>query len=159
MSSGSLECRVLRPEFSSGLARLFENLIHSGAEIFFHPHPLTKEEAWNRANYSGKDLYYVLVDGALVLGYGMLRGWEEGYEIPSLGIAIDPWAHGQGYGKMFMHFLHAAAQRRGATRVRLKVQGQNTHAAALYRSLGYVFQVEEHGESIGYLNLSKRPRT
>ena len=57
---------------------------------FFHPHPFTTEAARERAAYTGKDLYYVVIEGDEILGYGMLRGWDEGYEVPSLGIVIHP---------------------------------------------------------------------
>ncbi len=88
-----------------------------------------------------------------VLGYGMLRGWDDGWKIPSLGIALDPRIRGNGTGEMLMHFLHAAARRRGATKVRLKVYPDNRTAIALYKKLGYVFATEEAGQLVGYITL------
>jgi len=46
----------------------------------------------------------------------MLRGWDEGYETPSLGIAVHPDARGLGLARTFMGFLHAAASFQGAAR-------------------------------------------
>jgi ribosomal protein S18 acetylase RimI-like enzyme len=153
MTSGALECRLISPEFAPGLATLFDTFRASGTEQVFHPHPLTHQEALKIANYRGNDLYYLLTEGPSVLGYGMLRGWDEGYEIPSLGVALDPSVRGQGYGSMFMHFLHAAAWRHGAKRVRLTVHRDNVQARALYQSLGYVFQQQQVDPLIGYLEL------
>lgn len=131
----------------------FKCLKSSGDEQYFHPHPLTKEEAHKRVSYSGKDLYYVLMGDDKVLGYGMLRGWDEGYEIPSLGIAIRPSARGLGLGKLLMQFLHVAAHCKGAKRIRLKVYPDNTIAVKLYESLGYIFQNKEAEQLLGFLEL------
>jgi len=88
-----------------------------------------------------------------VVGYGMLRGWDEGYAIPSLGIALDPSIRGRGYSRLLMNFLHETAKTRGATRVRLKVDSQNRPGIELYRSLGYIFEPQSSAELIGFLDL------
>lgn len=149
----ALECRVLGPEWENALVEFFRALVRSGGDREFHPHPLTADEAARRCSYAGRDLYYVLVDGGQVLGYGMLRGWDEGYDVPSLGIALHPSERGRGLGKAFMHFLHAAAKRRGAVRVRLRVYPHNTRAVRLYQQLGYRFDSEEGGQLVGFLQL------
>jgi ribosomal-protein-alanine N-acetyltransferase len=147
-------CRVLAAEHSSSLALFFDRLREAGVEKFFHPHPLTTQEAVALANYSGRDFYCVMLQAAAVIGYGMLRGWDEGYAVPSLGIAIDPSVESRGYGHMMMNFLHAAAGERGATRVRLKVDPQNHRAIELYRSLGYTFQEQHDRQLLGSLALA-----
>ena len=95
-----------------------------------------------------------MVNGTEVLGYGILRGWDEGYEIPSLGIAILPRVRGAGLGRVFMHFLAAAAKCRGAQKVRLRVMSRNARAIRLYQSLGYEFSADEDGgHLVGFLEL------
>src|SRR5205823_2006359 len=94
--ASALEFRGVGPALEGGLAAFFEALRANGDERTFHPHPLTRDEARRRCHYRGKDLYYVATDGARVLGYGMLRGWDEGYAVPSLGIAIAPGCRGVG---------------------------------------------------------------
>jgi ribosomal protein S18 acetylase RimI-like enzyme len=148
-----LECVALTPRWEGGLAELFRALVGAGAATEFHPHPLTAEEAARRCRYDGRDLFYVMVDENRVLAYGMLRGWDEGYTVPSLGIAVHPEEQGRGLGRAFMHFLHVAARRRGAERVRLKVYPRNTRALALYRDLGYRFDTYEGGQLVGTLEL------
>lgn len=144
----------IRRKWAESLAGFFEALVSSGEARYFHPHPLTREEAFARARYRGNDLYYLFIEDEAVVGYGMLRGWDEGYEIPSLGIAIHPEARGKGLACAFMFFLHAVALRKGAKRVRLKVHRENTRALALYRKLGYLFQEQEEGSQlVGFLDL------
>src|SRR3989344_5517929 len=104
-----LECRALSPDWKGPLADFFSALRKAGDEKWFHPHPLNAEEADKIANYRGMDLYYVLVNARQILAYGILRGWDEGYEVPSLGVAVHPSERGSGIGLMMMHFLHVAA--------------------------------------------------
>jgi ribosomal protein S18 acetylase RimI-like enzyme len=153
MQNTYLELRKVRPDHAEALAAFFRVLRKSGSESFFHPHPLTDQEALKIATYQGNDLYYVLLKGSEVIGYGMLGGWDEGYQIPSLGIAIHPRARGKGLARSLMSFLHSAAALRGAARIRLKVDESNSRARDLYPNLGYRFRAEQDRSLIGFLDL------
>jgi ribosomal protein S18 acetylase RimI-like enzyme len=153
MTKAFMECRTLSAEWSEPLIEFLRSLEAAGEDRWFRPHPFT-EEIVNVLSTDGRgDLYYVLVEGDAVLGYGMLRGWSEGYDIPSLGIAIASTARNQGLGRLFMHFLHAAARRRGSTKVRLRVNADNAGALAMYKSLGYRFGSNEGAYLVGFLDL------
>ena len=153
--SPQLELRRPTPELADALAAFFAELKRSGDEQRFHPHPFTEREASERCAYAGRDVYCVAIADGEVLGYGMLRGWDEGYEVPSLGIAIRASARGTGLGRVLMLYLHAEARRHGADRIRLKVYPDNAAAVALYRSLGYVFAEElEQGQLVGFAELA-----
>ncbi|WP_323004580.1 GNAT family N-acetyltransferase [Denitromonas sp.] len=142
MGHTSLEMVRLAPQWQGGLLQFLNDLKESGDDVFFSPHPTDEDSIRRIASFDGKDLYYLLVEKNRVLGYGMLRGWDEGYQIPSLGLAIHPTARGLGLGKMLMDFLHLLASRRGAGKVRLRVRANNEKAICLYKSLGYVFEKE-----------------
>jgi [ribosomal protein S18]-alanine N-acetyltransferase len=151
----ALEFRKVSPGLQNPMEVFFNDLVESGIERYFHPHPLSRSEAERVSRYAGLDLYYVAVVGNRVLGYGLLRGWDEGYAVPSLGIALHPSVQGQGLGRAFMYFLHAAARQRGANKVRLKVYPDNIRGVELYKSLGYAFQEkEEDGQLVGLLNFT-----
>jgi ribosomal-protein-alanine N-acetyltransferase len=132
-------------------------LEEAGDTEVFYPHPFTDEAIQQVITQAHRDAYYVLAEGRQVLGYGMLRGWDEGFDIPSLGVAVHPSARGTGLGKALMHILHASARRKGATKVRLRVRPGNTRATQLYRSLGYEFRLEEAGYLVGFLDLGRAP--
>jgi [ribosomal protein S18]-alanine N-acetyltransferase len=154
-----LEIRRLTTEWKRPLLFFLSALDEAGDADFFLPHAFTEQAVERILLTARKDLYYVLADGTQVLGYGMLRGWDEGYAIPSLGIAIHPRFRGAGIGRIFMHFLGAAAKFRGASRIRLRVKAKNTKAAKLYESLGYEFCPEEEGEyRVGFLDLRHASR-
>ncbi len=105
----SIELVKLEPKWQEGLKRFLHDLAESGDGEYFSPHPADDESVNRIAGYDGKDLYYLLVEAEKVIGYGLLRGWDEGYQIPSLGVAIHPSVRGAGLGKMFMGFLHLLA--------------------------------------------------
>ena len=151
-----LEFRVVGPSDHGSLMRVFADL----DETFFRPHPFTDEEARRITNHSGRDVYGLLEDGARPVAYGMLRGWDEGYSIPSLGIAVRTPAQGRGFGRRMLEHLHDEARRRGAHKIRLRVHPDNLPARRLYESFGYRYSGEDRGELVMIVELSDRaPRS
>lgn len=153
-----LEIVRLSPKWQEGLKLFFQALKDNGDANLFCPHPADEETISQLVRYKGKDIYCLLVEEENILGYGLLRGWDEGYQIPSLGIAIHPSARGAGLGRIFMDFLHVMSFRRGASEVRLRVLKINEKAICLYRSFGYVFEDDvKHTEYlVGYKSLEKQ---
>ncbi|WP_162601676.1 GNAT family N-acetyltransferase [Occallatibacter savannae] len=149
----ALEFRHIEDGMHHALAEFFVDLSEGADEEFFHPHPLTREHAATIASYAGMDLYYALTVGKLVIAYGMLRGWDEGFDTPSLGIAVAKRWRGIGIGRAMITMLHVAARFNGASRIRLKVHKRNTSAIELYKALGYKFQDTDGEQLIGFLTL------
>jgi ribosomal-protein-alanine N-acetyltransferase len=145
MKPMSRRCMKLSPQWQRPLKALLAALEAAGDEQRFQPHPFTDEALEWLARYEGKDYYCVLVEGGKVLSYGMLRGWDEGYAVPSLGIAVHAAARRRGIGRLLMHHLHDEARSRGATQVRLRVLDDNAAAIALYKGLGYRFEQRRGG--------------
>lgn len=152
-ATAALEFRRLCPELTAAVAEFFRAVAAGPDHAFFHPHPMTDDEAARLCAYGGHDLYYVACAGGRVLAYGLLRGWDEGFAIPSLGIAIAADARGRGLARPFMAFLHAAAKQRGAEQVRLTVYNDNARAVELYRRLGYRLEPKNERELVGLLPL------
>jgi ribosomal protein S18 acetylase RimI-like enzyme len=147
------EFRELSAAWRKPLLEFLQALEAQGDDRWFRPHPFTAEVVDALSVHSGGDLYYVVVEGEAVLGYGMLRGWSEGFAIPSLGIAIAATARRKGIGRFFMDFLHNAARRRGSTKVRLRVHEDNLAAVTMYKSLGYKFESSEGSYLVGFFDL------
>jgi len=135
------------------LCSLFEDLLSGGDYHFFHPHPLTASEAKKKIKYSGQDLYFLQISNGTLCGYGFLRGWDEGYEIPSLGLAIHPKFRGRGLGEKFIFFLHEQARNHGAKKVRLTVAADNKAAIYLYSKLGYRFCQKDETALEGFIEV------
>jgi glycosyltransferase involved in cell wall biosynthesis/ribosomal protein S18 acetylase RimI-like enzyme len=141
--------RIVQPADAAELADLFTSI----DPAHFHPHPFTREEADRVARYQGRDVYAALdVDGRFV-AYGILRGWDEGFAVPSLGIGVRAECRRRGYGRQMMAWLAEEAVRRGAAHIRLRVHPDNASARRLYESLGYADAGEERGELVMILDL------
>ena len=149
----ALEAQRIGSEHDQCLSRFFESLDEQGVGRYFHPHPFDSPTARRLANYQGQDLYYVFTWRGVIVAYGMLRGWDEGYDVPSLGLVVHREFRGMGLGRAMMEFLHASARLRGAGRIRLKVYAANVQAVDLYRSMGYEFRGEENGQLVAFLEL------
>ena len=141
--------RLVAPGDEDDLLDLFDGLDPS----FFRPHPFTRDEASRIAGRTGRDVYGMLMVDRRPVAYGLLRGWDEGYATPSLGVAVRTDSQGAGYGRSTMTALHQAARDGGATSVRLRVHPDNTRARRLYESFGYVYDGEDRGELVMLLDL------
>ncbi len=146
-----MEFRVVGPRDEQALAALFTDV----DVTFFRPHPFTPEEAHRIATLGGSDVFALLLEDDRPIAYGMLRGWDEGYASPSLGIAVRTSQQGHGYGRAMMLLLHAEAARHGSKTIRLRVHPDNTPARRLYESMGYEYHGEERGELVMTLAIAR----
>lgn len=154
----ALEIRRLAPGLEAAATALLAQVAADPQGRFFTPHPFTPEHLAALASAPGRDLYYVLMADGVALAYGLLRGWNEGYAVPGLGLAVTPAARGQGLGRLMMDFLHAAARQQGAKRVRLRVGQDNITALSLYQRCGYRFSEPADsatGLQVGFCELAK----
>jgi ribosomal-protein-alanine N-acetyltransferase len=149
-----LEFRLLCGELTRPLQAFFQEMKSTGEEKFFHPHPLDNDTAKRLCEeYRGSDLYYAVVYEGKIVGYGLMRGWDEEYSVPSLGIALSRSVRGKGIGTSFMRFMHSAAKLKGSSKILLKVYKDNSVAFNLYSRLGYVFTASEGEQAVGHLDL------
>jgi ribosomal protein S18 acetylase RimI-like enzyme len=119
----------------------------------FNPHPFTEVYLKHIINTCVKDVYKLFLLYDIVIGYGLLRGWDEGYSIPSLGIEVDKDYRGRGLSITFMNILHDIAKEAGADKVRLTVMKNNIIARKLYEKLGYKFHPYKEDRDEGILDL------
>ena len=153
-------CRRFTNSDTLELISLLARIDQDGTALHFRPHPMTAEEAVKMANYAGQDHYAGVWVGDCLRGYGCLRGWDEGYEIPSLGIYMLPEARGTGLAQAMMAHLHEVAQNAGAPKVRLRVKASNERAWRLYEKFDYEFPgTFERGELVGIKVLTTQAKT
>ena len=137
----SVRIRPLRLEDADALSALLAGLAADPESVHFHPHPLTRAEAKRIAEGVGiqKDCYFAaFLDGHMV-GYGMLRGWDEGYAVPSFGVAVDADYRRAGLGRRLLRYAISIARLRGARSMILKVHPSNVSARHIYESEGFTF--------------------
>lgn len=153
--------RTIDPADEQALIRFFAEIAEDPEVMaFFHPHPLDAQTARRIALRDGidGDIYFVAAEGSQIVGYGMLRGWDEGYEIPSLGVCVARDARGAGVGASLLSWAIDRAVERGATQVMLKVSRDNAPARHLYEKRGFWFSGEAQGDQlVGRLILNRQP--
>jgi glycosyltransferase involved in cell wall biosynthesis/ribosomal protein S18 acetylase RimI-like enzyme len=135
-----VERLVLRPlerGDERALARLFVR--NHGPEITarFDPFPLTAEAAREITCKPHQDRYYGAFLGDRIVGMAMLRGWDEGYEVPSFGVLVDADFHGRGVGGRLTDFAIGEAERLASPGVRLSVYASNPLAHQMYLRRGF----------------------
>ena len=152
-----LEIRRITPELELELAEFFEVLANVSEDEFFAPHPFTMKQAARLANYSGNDFYCLVLYKARPIAYGLLRGWDEGYAIPSLGIVVHHEYRSCGVGLALTYYLHAVAVLKGAKSIRLRVNKNNHRAKSFYEKLGYQLNRDKDDDRflIGLIELTR----
>lgn len=104
---------------------------------YFHPHRYDIISIF-KILFNKKDIFIVQILDKKIIGYGMLRGWRDGYDVPRLGLIIDKNYRGMGYSKKLLSKLHDICKLIGIKKVTLKVMQNNNIAIKLYEKNGYV---------------------
>jgi ribosomal protein S18 acetylase RimI-like enzyme len=133
------------------LKELFRRNRDSAVARTFDPFELNSEQATRIALEPRKDCYYAATRGVLLLAMSMLRGYEEGYAVPSFGIFVDASYQGEGVGRRLTEWTIEQAHLQGSPAVRLSVYSDNPRARGLYESLGFREQEREPVERGGVL--------
>src|SRR5437868_5658457 len=133
-----LSFSALSADDAAALADLFERNRIPEVVSQFDPFPLSRETASALATDPGEDRYFAAwLDGRIV-AFSMLRGWNEGFEVPSFGILVDLAHPREGIGRWLTERTCEEARKLGCTRVRLSVYGSNKHARSLYENIGFI---------------------
>lgn len=127
----------IQPEHDEVLKGFFERNSRPEVTRLFTAFPLSAKEAERIAHHSGKDLFFLCHASALPVGFWMLRGWDEGFSVPSLGLFVDFEHQGRGIGRAIVREAIQISKNLGCNSVRLSVYPDNKGAIALYLSEGF----------------------
>jgi RimJ/RimL family protein N-acetyltransferase len=67
----------------------------------------------------------------------MLRGWDNGYEVPSYGVLIDEKYNGYGLTRLSLKLAKSICKLRHVPRIMLKVNAGNKIAKRLFEEAGF----------------------
>ena len=144
-TSRSLQLHEISSYLREELESLFSEITACGDDTFFHPHPFSPEYAETLCAYQGRDYYGMGFCAGEIVGYAMLRGWDEGFSRPTVGIYIRPKWRKKGLASLMLQLLLPEAKQRGATEVMAKVYAENTPSRKAFASAGYEVLGEEDG--------------
>jgi len=87
-----------------------------------------------------RDQYWCFRCGEVMGGLLMLRGFDEGYAIPALGLYIAQEYSGKGLGLLAVSYALVWCRLNAIGTVMLKVHASNTRARSLYEGLGFEYK-------------------
>ena len=137
MNKNIVTIRQVQEKDLEALALFLEENDRPEIKRQFHPFPLTSQTARQIASAGQLDRYYVTIVNGKIVGLCMLRGWDEGFEIPSFGVLVDHRHQGLGLSRQMTEFAIAEARRLSCHTIRLSVYASNIRAVQLYESLGF----------------------
>lgn len=129
--------RGIQPKDSRRLAEFFAGHDDRETTRHFHPFPLTREQAHRIARGGHRDKYYAAFENNKIMGFCMLRGWDEDFSVPSLGLLIGRDSRKKGLGRRLTEFAVSEAVKLKCGKIRLTVYASNEQAVDLYRSCGF----------------------
>lgn len=145
-------CRALTAEDAGFLQKFLAGLPEED-KACFHPHPFDSETITALCRCPQQDYYCGLFEGPKMIGYGMLRGWNEGFSIPSLGVVVGQTHRRLGCAQQVVNHLHAVARTRGAKSLRLTVYRANAKAVNFFQNCGYSLTPWNDVRLLGSLSL------
>jgi glycosyltransferase involved in cell wall biosynthesis/ribosomal protein S18 acetylase RimI-like enzyme len=138
-SAGIRFRRLIASDFAA-VAGLFETNDVPDVTSTFDPFPMTRASAEQLMLQPRRDRFFgAFCDGTLV-AFSMLRGWDDGFEIPSFGIFVDASSQGRGVGAQLTDWTIEQARLAGARKIRLSVYGSNDRAIRIYDRLGFMVE-------------------
>lgn len=130
--------RLLAETDGDALAAFYAG-IPAADELFYCPHPLTREYACKNAAEAASPTKVVLVletPGGVIGGYAWYR-WTAGAPTSGFGICIARAFQGAGAGKQLMARLLEIARTVGPLVMSLTVQKKNPKGIELYAKMGF----------------------
>jgi GNAT superfamily N-acetyltransferase len=145
-----LTIRSLTPEDAPDLAQFLSSQ-PSGYLEFFNPFAFDPDTIARLLTERRRDCWMGVWGNARLVAFFMLRGFDEGYETPSYGVAIDAGTRGFGIGRLTLVASKAMCRLMGVSLIMLKVHPANLTARTLYESEGFVeTAVDQHNGNLIY---------
>jgi len=104
---------------------------------YFTPFEFTVESITKIFSRAIKDKYYGIFVNEELAGFYMLRGMDEGYEIPSYGVWISSKFSNKGLSKLTLYHAFSFCKLNNLNTLMLKVHPENKVAKVLYESFGF----------------------
>ena len=132
-----LTVRPLEAEDGPALAAMLRS---QPADYMRYFTPFNFDEATTTALLSNRrqDVYVGMYWDRQLVGFFMLRGWDEGYDVPAYGVVIDRNFRGYGLARLSVEMSKTICRLRRTRRMMLKVHPGNRVAKRIYEEAGFV---------------------
>ena len=137
METAHLSIRPLRTEDAPALSKWLRAQPPAYAR-FFHPFAYDESVIADALARQGRDVFMGLFWQEQVVGFFMLRGWNEGYDVPAFGILIDEQYRGYGLEMAALDTAKVICRLRNVSRLMIKMHPDNISAKGVARKTGFV---------------------
>lgn len=137
LTGDNLTVRPLVVEDAAALS-LFLQSQTTGYARFFRPFSFELEAIIHVLTSQRLDVLMGLYWQKQMVGFFMLRGWNEGYDVPAFGILIDERYRGCGLEMLSLETAKIICRLRGASRMMIKMHPENISAKGVARKTGFV---------------------
>ncbi len=104
---------------------------------FFYPFSFEESVIASMLSDCEHDVYMGIYHRDELVGLYMLRGWDEGYEVPAFGILIAEKYRGYGLEMMSLEAAKTICKLRGTSRMMLKMHPDNFSSRGVARKIGF----------------------
>ena len=136
MINNSLEIIELTPDFASVLSK---KLLEESRDYIGHfiPFDFSEDSIQKILRSKKADKFFGLFLSKELVGFYMLRGFDEGYETPSYGVWISSKYSNKGLSTLTLYHAFAFCKLNGIKTLMLKVHPDNSTAKNLYEKFGF----------------------
>lgn len=136
MEIKSVEIRKLEIKNSQIIADALQN---EDSEYLKHfiPFEFSLQSITDILSNAKRDKFFGLFVKDELVGFYMLRGLDEGYQIPSYGVWISSKYSNKGLSKLTLYHAFSICKLNDIKKIMLKVHPENKIAKSLYESLGF----------------------
>lgn len=105
---------------------------------YFIPFEFDFQTISNRMRNLHYDTFWGIYVNGKLAGFYMLRGFDEGYEIPSYGVWISKEFSGKGLSKLTLQHAISYCKLNQIKEIMLKVHPDNVIAKKIYEDFGFI---------------------
>jgi RimJ/RimL family protein N-acetyltransferase len=104
---------------------------------YFTPFSFEEDSIQNIINNAVNDKYFGILINDELVGFYMLRGFDEGFEVPSYGVWISDKLSGLGLSKLTLQHAITFCKINNIKKIMLKVHPENIIAKSIYETFGF----------------------
>ena len=139
MNPLTLEIKRLNIDHSKELSELLQSADKDYTQYFI-PFAFDSETILKILSNVIKDQYYGIFTENNLVGFYMLRGFDEGYEIPSYGVWVAKDFSSKGISKLTLQHAISFCKINNIKKIILKVHPDNVIAKNIYESFGFIYE-------------------
>ena len=132
----NVEIKELHSEQASTLSALILNTPKDHTK-YFTPFSFEEDSIKKNINNAVNDKYFGIFINDELVGFYILRGFDEGFEVPSYGVWISDKFSGLGLSKLTLQHAITFCKINNIKKIMLKVHPENIIAKSIYETFGF----------------------